>query len=62
MSMDRIATVETDQGQLYGAVTKDGFVALSHEFPQWPTLRHVIAAGVLDQVPCPTRKRSSASA
>lgn len=50
MSMDRIATVETDQGQLYGAVTKDGFVALSHEFPQWPTLRHVIAAGVLDQV------------
>lgn len=50
MSMDRIATVETDQGQLYGAVTQDGFVALSHEFAQWPTLRHVIAAGVLDQV------------
>lgn len=48
--MTRIATVETDEGQLYGAITDDGFVALSPDFPQWPTLREVIAAGALGQL------------
>ena len=40
----RFATVTTQGQQLYGAVTEGGFVALSPDFPQWPTLREVIAA------------------
>ena len=48
--MTRIATVQTDTGPLYGAVTDAGFVALSPDFPQWPTLREVIEADALGQV------------
>lgn len=48
--MTRIATVQTDTGPLYGAVTDAGFVALSPDFPQWPTLREVIEADALNQV------------
>jgi 2-keto-4-pentenoate hydratase/2-oxohepta-3-ene-1,7-dioic acid hydratase in catechol pathway len=40
----RFATVRAEGQQLYGAVVKGGFQALSGEFPQWPTLREVIAA------------------
>ncbi|WP_093118716.1 fumarylacetoacetate hydrolase family protein [Salinihabitans flavidus] len=44
----RFATVSTPDGQLYGAVGDDGgFVALSPVFPQWASLRDVIAAGGL---------------
>lgn len=39
----KFATVSTDDGQLYGAVVDGGFIALSGDFPQWPTLREVIA-------------------
>ncbi|MCM2563145.1 fumarylacetoacetate hydrolase family protein [Lutimaribacter sp. EGI FJ00015] len=45
--MTRIATVETDEGTLYGAITNDGFVALSPDHPEWPTLRELIAADAL---------------
>lgn len=31
-------------GPVYGAVTEDGFVALSQAFPEWATLRDVVAA------------------
>ncbi|MEC7256910.1 MAG: fumarylacetoacetate hydrolase family protein, partial [Pseudomonadota bacterium] len=41
--MSRFATVRVDGAQLYGAVTDTGFIALSPRFPQWPTLREVIA-------------------
>ncbi len=40
----KFATVSTDEGQLYGAVIDGGLVALSGDFPQWPSLREVIAA------------------
>ncbi|SEP80866.1 fumarylacetoacetate hydrolase family protein [Thalassovita taeanensis] len=43
----RFATVTADEQQLYGAVIDGGFVALSPDFPQWPTLREVIAADAL---------------
>lgn len=38
------ATYTADNRQYYGAVTDAGLVALSPDFPHWPTLRHVIAA------------------
>lgn len=40
----RFATVTAGGQQLYGAVVEGGFIALPAEFPQWPTLREVIAA------------------
>ena len=48
----RFATVRAEGRQLYGAVVEGGFVALSGDFPQWPSLREVIAAEIgllLDQ-------------
>ncbi|WP_298804676.1 fumarylacetoacetate hydrolase family protein [uncultured Lentibacter sp.] len=41
------ATVNTPEGQLYGAISEEGFVALSPDFPQWPSLRNVITAAAL---------------
>lgn len=43
----RIATVRAGGETLYGAITDAGFCALSQDFPQWPGLREVIAAGGL---------------
>ena len=41
----RFATYTAQNGeQFYGAVAKDGMIALSPDFPYWPTLRDVIAA------------------
>ncbi|MFU8862686.1 MAG: fumarylacetoacetate hydrolase family protein [Rhodobacterales bacterium] len=40
----RFATVRAEGQQFYGAVLEGGFLALSGEFPQWPSLREVIAA------------------
>src|SRR3989338_8935824 len=40
----RFATVLVDGARLYGAVTEAGFVALSGDFPQWQSLRDVIAS------------------
>ncbi len=42
--MTRFATFTADGRQLYGAVAEGGLIALSPDFPQWPTLRSVIAA------------------
>ena len=41
--MMRLATVTAGGRQLWGAVGDTGLIALSDEFPQWPTLRAVIA-------------------
>ena len=41
----RFATYSADGETHYGAVTDAGMIALSHDFPQWPTMRDVIAAG-----------------
>ncbi len=40
----RFATVHAGGERLYGAVVTGGFVALSPDFPDWPSLREVIAA------------------
>ncbi len=44
----RIATYKHNDETFYGAVTDDGMVALSPDFPQWPTLGDVIANNGLD--------------
>ncbi len=41
------ATVTAGAEQLYGAVVEGGFIALSSEFPQWPTLLEVVRGGGL---------------
>lgn len=43
----RLATVSAKQESLYGAIVEEGFIALSHDFPDWPTLRDVIADDAL---------------
>jgi len=35
----RIASYTSNGQSFYGAVTEEGMIALSPEFPQWPTLR-----------------------
>ena len=44
----RFATIESGGQQIYGAVVEGGVIALSPAFPQWRTLRDVIAAGGLE--------------
>ncbi len=46
----RFATVRAGGEQLYGVVEQTGFIALSPEFPQWPSLREVIADRGLPQL------------
>lgn len=46
----KFATFTCDGQMFYGAVTDDGIIALSPDFPQWPTLTHVMEAGALDQI------------
>ena len=43
----KFATIEADGQSLYGIVSDAGFTALSPHFPQWATLRDVIAATLL---------------
>lgn len=38
----KFATISTKAGAVYGAVTDNGFIALSQDFPHWKTLRNVI--------------------
>ena len=47
---DRIATFSANGETFYGAVADGGVIALSPDFPQWPTLREVIEAGALEQL------------
>jgi 2-keto-4-pentenoate hydratase/2-oxohepta-3-ene-1,7-dioic acid hydratase in catechol pathway len=42
--MSRFATFSAGGATFYGAVTDTGMIALSPDFPQWPSLRAVIAA------------------
>ncbi len=46
----RLATFSANGRQFWGRVTHGGMIALSPEFPQWRTLRDVIAAGALTVV------------
>ena len=45
---DRIATFSASGHTLYGVVADGGMIALSPEYPLWPTLREVIEADALD--------------
>lgn len=46
----RIATYTADGEAFYGAATDAGMIALSPNYPQWPTLLDVIRAGALEQL------------
>ncbi|CUH99276.1 fumarylacetoacetate hydrolase family protein [Leisingera aquaemixtae] len=46
----RFATYSADGETFYGAVTDAGMIALSPHFPDWPTLREVIAAQGLPEL------------
>lgn len=46
----RLASYSIGGVPYWGAVAEGGMIALSPEFPQWPTLRGVIAAGALSEV------------
>ncbi|UES39045.1 fumarylacetoacetate hydrolase family protein [Roseibium aggregatum] len=49
--MTRLATYSADGQEFYGAVTDTGMIALSPDFPQWPTLYDAIrASGLQDLV------------
>ena len=43
----RIASFSADGQSHYGVITDAGAIALSADFPDWPTLREVIAAAAL---------------
>lgn len=45
---DRIATYSAGGKTFYGAVADGGMIALSPDFPQWPTLREVVEANALE--------------
>lgn len=46
----KFATYTSDETTFYGAVTDAGMIALSPDFPQWPSLREVIEANALDRL------------
>ena len=51
----RFATISANGDTFYGAVTDAGMIALSPDFPQWPTLYDVVAAGGLGALMRPPR-------
>jgi 2-keto-4-pentenoate hydratase/2-oxohepta-3-ene-1,7-dioic acid hydratase in catechol pathway len=53
----KFATYTADGQTFYGAVTDAGMIALSTDFPQWPTLRDVIIAGALGQLEVAAKNR-----
>lgn len=46
----RYATYRAENQVFYGVITDGGAIALSTDFPQWPSLLDVIQAGQLDQL------------
>lgn len=54
----RYSTYSVNGEMFYGAATDEGMIALSPEFPQWPTLLDVIQAGALDQLAPAAASRS----
>ena len=54
----KFATYTADGDTFYGAATDAGMIALSPDFPQWPTLRDVIIADGLDQLTAATDGKS----
>ena len=54
----RFATVRAEGQQLYGAVVEGRLIALSGDFPAWPSLREVIAADGLGALEAAARGRA----
>ena len=54
-----LASYSVDGHRYWGAVGEGGMVALSPEFPGWPSLREVIAAGALGQVAAAAEGRAA---
>ncbi len=54
----RYATYTANEELFYGAVTDEGMIALSPDFPHWPSLYDVIAAGALDQLESVANRKS----
>ncbi len=46
----RLASFSVDRRPFWGVVADGGMIALSPDFPEWPSLRNVIAADGWDQV------------
>ncbi len=46
----RFATCSVGGEVFYGAVSERGIIALSDEFPQWPSLHHAVVAGGLAEL------------
>ncbi len=46
----RFASVRVKGERLYGVIAETGFIALSPEFPQWPSLREVISSQGLPEL------------
>ncbi|MEY8843274.1 fumarylacetoacetate hydrolase family protein [Cribrihabitans sp. XS_ASV171] len=55
----RIATYRAEGRTFYGAVTEEGMIALSPDFPQWPTLRDVIEADALHDLALAAKGRTA---
>lgn len=56
--MMRLASFTAEGKQYWGAVGETGMIALSPAFPQWPTLRWVIAAKAIKIVTDVAKKRA----
>lgn len=54
----KFATVSAGGAQFYGAVVDGGIIALSAEFPEWPTLKDVIAAQGLTSLVAAAKERN----
>lgn len=46
----KFVTVDAGGEPLWGVLVEDGFIALSPDFAQWPTLKDVVAAGGLPEL------------
>ncbi len=46
----RFSTYSSNGQTFYGAATEEGMIALSPDFPQWPTLLDVVQAGAFDEL------------
>lgn len=54
----RFATYTAGNDSFYGVITDDGAIALSPEFPQWPSLLDVVRADALDQLATAAENRA----
>ncbi len=54
----RFATYSANGQTFYGVATDDGMIALSPDFPNWPTLREVIAADGLHELALAAKGRA----